>query len=94
MPLALRDASTQNIVVGLRPEGITLTHGEGDIEIRGAVSAREILGSETVLYVETAAGTLTVRAPADATTAVGAHVALWMHPGAEHVFDQASELRL
>jgi ABC-type sugar transport system ATPase subunit len=86
--------TSDQVVVGLRPEGIALIGQTGDIELQGAVTSRELLGSETVLYVETAAGPLTVRANADANQQPGEHVALWMNPSALHIFDRCSELRV
>ncbi len=95
MPLAPGAApSAQQIVVGLRPEGIALTGQSGDIEIHGAITARELLGSETVLYVDTVAGQLTVRTAPDASARPGDQIALWMNPAAIHLFDRASEQRL
>lgn len=84
----------KQIVVGLRPESIALTGQTGDIEIHGAITARELLGSETVLYVDTVAGQLTVRAAADAPASPGDQIALWMNPAAVHIFDRISEQRL
>jgi len=95
LPLAAGAApNAKQIVVGLRPEGISLTQQSGDVEIRGAITSRELLGSETVLYVDTVAGPLTVRTAADASASPGDQIALWMNPQAVHLFDRASEQRL
>jgi ABC-type sugar transport system ATPase subunit len=92
---ALRPANEPDaIVVGIRPERLSLEQGEREIALSGAVAMREVLGAEVVLHVESAAGPLTVRADASAAPRPGDTVQVWLDPSAIHVFDGATELRL
>jgi len=92
---ALRPANEPDaIVVGIRPERLSLEQGERAIALSGEVAMREVLGAEVVLHVESAAGPLTVRADASAAPRPGDTVQVWLDPAAIHVFDGATELRL
>jgi len=93
---ALRPAASQadKIVVGIRPERLSLTARDHDISVTGAVSMREVLGAEVVLHVDSAAGPLTVRTDASAAPRLGENVAVWLDPHSIHLFDGATELRL
>ncbi len=91
----LRPASDPDtIVVGIRPERLTLARIEGHISLSGAVEMREVLGAEIVLHVASPAGPLTVRTDAGAAPRTGDTVEVWLDPAALHVFDGTTELRL
>jgi multiple sugar transport system ATP-binding protein len=93
---ALRPAkdATNHIVVGIRPERLSLARGPEGVQLSGSVAMREVLGAEIVLHVESPAGALTVRTDANAAPKVGDNVAVWLDPNAIHVFDKATEARL
>jgi multiple sugar transport system ATP-binding protein len=94
---ALRPANeSDKIVVGIRPERLSLSRREagGDVAVAGSVAMREVLGAEVVLHVESAAGALTVRTDAGAAPRPGDTVEVWLDPRAIHVFDGETELRL
>jgi multiple sugar transport system ATP-binding protein len=98
-------AAVDRIVVGIRPERLSLhrpemqslyrqgIHGE-PVGLSGRVAMREVLGAEVVLHVESAAGPLTVRADAASAPRQGDTVQVWVDPRTIHVFDGASEIRL
>ncbi len=88
---AAADAKNQ-VVIGIRPERLSLS--DASDAIGGKVVMREVLGAEVVLYVESAAGPLTVRADASAAPRPGDQVKVALDPTAVHVFDGTSELRL
>ncbi len=86
--------AVDKIVVGIRPERLSLSDHGSDIALGGKVSMREVLGAEVVLHVESAAGTLTVRADAGSAPRQGDQVRVWLDPKSIHLFDGTTELRL
>ncbi len=91
----LRRATEPNtIVVGIRPERLSLAPVDGHVPLSGAVDMREVLGAEVVLHVTSPAGPLTVRTDAGAAPHTGDAVQVWLDPHALHVFDGDTELRL
>jgi multiple sugar transport system ATP-binding protein len=93
---ALRPASAAvgRIVVGIRPERLSLDRQTDGVALAGEVAMREVLGAEVVLHLESAAGPLTVRADAGAAPRPGDAVQVWLDPRAIHLFDGTTELRL
>ncbi|MBX3158234.1 MAG: sn-glycerol-3-phosphate ABC transporter ATP-binding protein UgpC [Deltaproteobacteria bacterium] len=87
---------SDKIVVGIRPERLSLTRREAaaDVALAGSVAMREVLGAEVVLHVESAAGALTVRTDAGAAPRPGDQIQVWVDPAAIHLFDGETELRL
>ena len=92
---AASDALAANrIVIGIRPERLSLQQQGGDVALSGEVAMREVLGAEVVLHVESPAGPLTVRTEAGSAPRPGDTVKVWLDPRAIHVFDGATEVRL
>ena len=93
---ALRPAkdAVARIVVGIRPERLSLVGRADEVALSGNVAMREVLGAEVVLHLDSAAGPLTVRTDAGSAPRPGDAVQVWLDPGAVHVFDGATELRL
>ncbi len=92
---ALRKASeSDKIVVGIRPERLSLAERPDHISIEGAVDMREVLGAEVVLHIASPAGPLTIRTDAAAAPRTGDQVQVWLDPRSIHVFDDSTELRL
>jgi ABC-type sugar transport system ATPase subunit len=93
---ALRPAQAglDRIVVGIRPERLSLENRGNDIGLIGEVAMREVLGAEVVLHVESPAGPLTVRTEAGSAPRPGDNVQVWLDPASIHVFDGATEVRL
>ena len=75
----------------MRPEHLALA---ADGALAGTVSVVEHLGHETYVYVDTADGRLCARADRALKLPPGAAVRLAATPGALHLFDRASGLRL
>ena len=86
--------AVDKIVVGIRPERLSLAGGPDAIALGGKVAMREVLGAEVVLHVESLAGPLTVRTEASSAPRVGDQIRVYLDPKAVHVFDGSSELRL
>ncbi len=93
---ALRQAKdhVDRIVVGIRPERLSLIDSGNDVALSGSVAMREVLGAEVVLHLESAAGPLTVRTDAGSAPRLGDTVQVWLDPKMIHLFDGATELRL
>ena len=91
----LRPANeSDKIVVGIRPERLSLLQRTDDIALSGSVAMREVLGAEVVLHVDSPAGTLTVRTDAGSAPRPGDTVQVWLAPSSIHLFDGDTELRL
>jgi ABC-type sugar transport system ATPase subunit len=100
IPLATRPAlrpaqsAVDRVVVGVRPERLSLERRGADVGLSGHVAMREVLGAEVVLHLESEAGPLTVRADAASAPRPGDTVQVWLDPHAIHLFDGATEVRL
>ncbi|WMS40899.1 ABC transporter ATP-binding protein [Acuticoccus sp. MNP-M23] len=84
---ALREGASGRIVLGVRPEHVTLAN-EG--AIRGEVLASEYLGMEEVVTVRTAYGDIRARTAPDRFARVGEPVGLSFDAAALSLFDEAS----
>jgi multiple sugar transport system ATP-binding protein len=95
-PPGLRPAqlATDRVVIGIRPERLSLAQSGDNVPLSGEVAMREVLGAEVVLHVESAAGPLTVRTAAGAAPRPGDTVKVWLDPKSIHLFDRATEVRL
>jgi ABC-type sugar transport system ATPase subunit len=92
---ALRPAqAVDRIVIGVRPERLSLERRGDDVGLSGHVAMREVLGAEVVLHLESQAGPLTVRADAASAPRTGDSVQVWLDPRSIHLFDGATEVRL
>ena len=87
-------AAVDRIVVGVRPERLSLERRGDDVALSGHVAMREVLGAEVVLHLESEAGPLTVRTEAGSAPRPGDTVQVWLDPRAIHLFDGATEVRL
>ncbi len=100
IPLALSpslrpaQSAVDRIVVGIRPERLSLEKRGGEVSLSGAVAMREVLGAEVVLHLESDAGPLTVRTDAGSAPRPGDTVQVWLDPRAIHVFHGQTEVRL
>jgi ABC-type sugar transport system ATPase subunit len=102
IPVPLSNAATlrpaasavDRVVVGIRPERLSLSGSGNDVALSGEVAMREVLGAEVVLHVESPAGPLTVRTDAGAAPRPGDTVQVWLDPKSIHLFDRGSEERL
>ncbi len=82
------------IVVGIRPERLSLTKRDSDVGLTGEVAMREVLGAEVVLHLDSPAGPLTVRTEANSAPRPGDTVQVYLDPHMIHLFDGATEVRL
>jgi multiple sugar transport system ATP-binding protein len=81
----LSTSGTRNILLGVRPDDL---HANSTNSIMsGTVAVREPLGSETLIYVETASGEIIAKADGRTPPEVGEIVTLGADPANLHVFD-------
>ena len=93
-PSLRKSSQADKIVIGIRPERLSLSQRPDHLSIDGAVDMREVLGAEVVLHIASPAGPLTIRTDAAAAPRIGDQVQIWLDPRSIHVFDDATELRL
>ncbi len=80
-------AAGNNVEVGVRPEHLSLgPAGAADSSFDGTVSIVEQLGNATLLYVDTAAGTLIVEGEGNLDIDLGDKVGLTIDPKHAHLF--------
>jgi multiple sugar transport system ATP-binding protein len=78
-------AAGTTVTLGIRPEHLRLTSGEGSF--RGQVKALERLGRETLLHVAVAEGSTLIATDAgDSPVRIGDTVALTIEPGSGRLF--------
>ena len=95
--LAIGDDAREHagdVTVGIRPERVGLAERPDAVPVAARVGMREVLGAEVVLHLESAAGEITVRADAHAAARPGDALTVWLDPGAIHLFDARSEMRI
>ena len=81
-----RSATARKINLGVRPDDLILD-GTGEPLIRGAVSVREPLGPETLLYIDSSGEEIIAKADGRTPPEIGAQVALTAVADNLHVFD-------
>jgi ABC-type sugar transport system ATPase subunit len=80
-------ASGNSVEIGVRPEHLALgAAGAAGSSFDGTISIVEQLGNTTLLYVDTAAGTLIVEGEGNLQIAVGDKVGLTIDPKQSHLF--------
>jgi multiple sugar transport system ATP-binding protein len=84
----------KNIVLGIRPEDLSVAADSAGGQIHGRVFSVELTGDSALLTVMVDETLVTVRVDKDFTAAVDAPVALAVVPGRSFLFDAASEQRL
>ena len=76
------------VVLGVRPDDLRLTDGEG--LVRGRVTVCEPLGAETLVHVDTPGGAVVAKADGRTPPRVGETISLAADLRDLHVFDAAS----
>jgi multiple sugar transport system ATP-binding protein len=92
----LRPTNGQEVILGIRPEDISLQgHGpRGDIPLPARVDVIEPLGSETYLYTAVAGTSLVARVRAGADVQPDEQITLYAAADKLHLFDAVSEVNL
>ena len=89
---ALEQATTERIIVGIRPERLTLAPEEqassAEVAVRGTVEVAEMLGAEQYVHVAVDGGSLTARLPRDQRVKVDEIVTFAAASRDLHLFDE------
>ncbi|MFO7667977.1 MAG: sn-glycerol-3-phosphate ABC transporter ATP-binding protein UgpC [Desulfobacterales bacterium] len=96
LPLAARivNASERSVMVGMRPEHITLAKEEKEA-FQVPVELVEILGADTLVHGPLAGETqLTIRLPGSVKVSRGDRLKLRINPDKLHIFDRTTGIRL
>lgn len=98
VPPEIADASgSGRLVLGVRPEDLTVASAAGDVDgvdAQGTVDVLELLGGESYLHVSTGAQRMVAKVPGSMGFDAGAGVRLHAPPGAAHFFDLNTGMRL
>jgi len=92
LKIATNASAGQDVMVGVRPDDLTLDNGTP--VVTGTVAVQEPLGPETLIYVDTPAGEIIAKASGRTPPAVGSTVTLSADVANLHVFDAASGVAL
>ena len=85
----------RDVVVGVRPQDLSLRPGEfGTEALPACVEVREVTGSEAFVHLRSEAGPLVVRTPAGEAASEGQNVSVFMNPRKLHFFDAETAERL
>jgi multiple sugar transport system ATP-binding protein len=84
VPVPRCDAAAANVLLGIRPEHVVVDECG---PLRGRVIADEYLGSHQILVIETALGTVRVRAGKNEGLAAGSPVGLSFHKERTLLYD-------
>jgi multiple sugar transport system ATP-binding protein len=88
LPAVAPGRDGQAVVLGVRPEHLTLS--EGGAGLAGRITVIEPTGAETQIFVDTPAGPVTAIVGERRSFAPGAAIVLTARPDAIHVFDAQS----
>ena len=92
LALALPEASSGTLTVGLRAGALRVDARPGDLALNGKVELAEISGSDTFLHVDTPIGEVVAQLTGVHAFTLGAQVALYLDPRQVYVFDAAGDL--
>ncbi len=85
-PVALSDAATGALTLGLRASALRAAARPGDVAVPGQVELAEISGSDTFVHVHTAAGPLVAQLTGVHVFELGAPLTLHVDPAQAFVF--------
>ncbi len=88
----LKDTDTTDVLLGVRPDDLHANNANAILS--GTVAVREPLGSETLIYVETASGEIIAKADGRTPPEVGETVDLGADAANLHVFDAKTGLAM
>ncbi|MCP1146780.1 ABC transporter ATP-binding protein [Lysinibacillus endophyticus] len=91
-----RDYLNKEIIVGIRPEGISLSDGTTNDEetYEAIVTVPEMLGSETILYINLQGHDLIAKLYTNAVFNINDKVSMKINMNNLHFFDKETELRI
>ncbi len=97
MPFPRIEVKDRQIVVGMRPQSLSLTpqsSRKDNAPIAARVEVREMMGSEAYLHLTSTVGALVLRTDAHTAPREGETVSVYVDTQKLHVFDRKSGARL
>jgi multiple sugar transport system ATP-binding protein len=94
---ALEKTRSDAVTVGIRPERLALSSGDGakaEVVLRGTVEVVEMLGAEQYVHFNVDGAALTARVPRDQPVKVDQNVTFTTDAKHLHMFDQETGLAL
>jgi multiple sugar transport system ATP-binding protein len=85
---------SKEVLLGIRPEHVTVTDGTAPNSIDATVYVTELMGNETLVFLSAGSQRLIARAPADFRTEAEARLRLSMAIDKAHFFDPVTEERM
>jgi multiple sugar transport system ATP-binding protein len=84
----------KDVVLGVRPQDLSLGPRNGRTALPARVEVRELMGSEAFLHLDTPAGLVILRTEAHGAAREGEAIDVFIDAGKVHLFDSGTELRL
>lgn len=81
----------RRIVLGLRPENFLTTEKMEGCKMTGRITARKMLGSESMIYLDCLSGEVAARVPIETPGKVGEEISLYADMSRAHFFDAETE---
>ncbi len=94
LPLSAPPGASRPVTLGIRAGALRERARQGDLALPGVVELAEISGSDTFVHVTTPVGELVAQLTGVHEYALGASVALHVHPSQVYLFDQSGALLL
>lgn len=81
------DAADSEVVLGIRPEDVTVTSGRSKGDLQGTVYSSELLGDSTLLNVRVGDALIAAKVGPDEGRAMDSEIQLSINPKNTHLFD-------
>jgi len=94
IPVPRTTARDRRVLLGARPEALSLERSPGSVAVSGRIDLVEVLGASSVVRFRGEVGDLAVMTNSQHAARPGDDITVWIDPSAVHVFDAKTELRL
>lgn len=89
-----KDYIGKTIVIGIRPEDVTVGVRDKEFYIKAFVDAIENMGSEKYLYCKAGGDNITARVPSESVIKIGDSIDISFNTSKVHYFDKENEQRI
>ncbi|MEF8824822.1 MAG: sn-glycerol-3-phosphate ABC transporter ATP-binding protein UgpC [Halapricum sp.] len=90
----MTNATEHDLVLGIRPEHISIVDAPGPNTVEATVDVVEPVGSDNFLYLEIGDEECTVRVPSDTKPSPGETIPITFEESDIHLFEQSTELNI
>ena len=91
---ALGNYLDKEVILGIRPENVSLSSKDKRNHILGKIEVVEHLGAETLIYLKTTAGNIVSRVEPSFSTRIGEEIELYLNLDKIHLFDKETEKKI